>query len=201
MKIRIPVFQQNSLNERILRSGLVSQLRATPFTTGLISGTEMTIANGYSQNNYGYYEFEITGADLTKLLKLYVSADNVTFEQITTWGGTDGIRQKEYRLISGLISQSGTSNPTIVYSANEAIGTLSIERDIPGQYNLSSTFGSEFTSNKTLCLLSPTPASSTSKVSILPAGATIVQFLSADISGNFQDDVFNSNTFEIKIYP
>lgn len=110
MTIRIPVFQLNSLDERELRSGLNAELRATPFTSGLIEGTEMTIDNGYNQNNYGYYEFEILGSNLTKLLKLYVSADGTNFSVIDTWGGTNGIRQKDY----------------LTYSANYAIDIMGV---------------------------------------------------------------------------
>lgn len=126
MKIRIPVFQQNSLNERILRSGLVSQLRESPFSTGLISGVEMTIANGYEQNNYGYYEFEIAEEYLTVLLKLYVSANSgTTWEQVFTWGGTTGTREQSPNILDPADFNGGVprSNGTAFSNMGIDVGT------------------------------------------------------------------------------
>jgi len=63
-----------------------AQLRYTPFTSAeAIQGT--FVAGAYST-----VEFDITGANLTRYLKLYTSTDGTTYNEVKSWGGTAGIR-------------------------------------------------------------------------------------------------------------
>ena len=68
----------------IPRTGLYTQLRYSPYGVGDIASTGTEISTGN-------YEFNVTGANLTKYLKCYVSTNNSTFEEYISYGGTDGI--------------------------------------------------------------------------------------------------------------
>lgn len=200
MTIRIPVFQLNSLDERELRSGLNAELRATPFTSGLIEGTEMTIDNGYNQNNYGYYEFEILGSNLTKLLKLYVSADGTNFSVIDTWGGTNGIRQKEYLSYACTLSQSEENAPTVTINNNDIGVSANVSYLDIGRYSFAFP-DVVFNSVKTqvYCSLPSNVGKMIPFKADFASGLLIIE--SYDNNGILTDSILTFADFEIRIYP
>lgn len=200
MTIRIPVFQLNSLDERELRSGLNAELRATPFTSGLIEGTEMTIDNGYNQNNYGYYEFEILGSNLTKLLKLYVSADGTNFSVIDTWGGTNGIRLKEYLSYACTLSQFKENAPTVTINNNDIGVSANVSYLDIGRYSFAFPHV-VFNSVKTqvYCSLPSNVGKMIPFKGDFASGLLIIE--SYDNNGILTDDILTFADFEIRIYP
>jgi len=165
-----------------------AQLRYSPFTSSeAIQGAFVTGANST-------VEFDVTGANLTRYLKLYTSVDGTTYNEVKSWGGTDGIRQKEYLVYSALLTQSGTNAPVATILENTLIGTPTWNYLNPASYSATLTGG--FAVGKTIV----TPCNIT-----LVSGGT---FAVTDIQANLVEIQTDSNNaippffnVEIKVYP
>lgn len=96
-----------------------AQLRYSPFTSSeAIQGAFVTGA-------YSTVEFDVTGANLTRYLKLYTSTDGTTYNEVKSWGGTDGIRQKEYRLFSSRLTATNIVSQQIAVNELDTVSSIS----------------------------------------------------------------------------
>lgn len=138
MKILIPIDARllvNNVEYKGIGTGLFTQLRlASDETTVKSTGTEIETS--------GVYEFEITGTALTSYLELWIcTTENGTYTKVKSWGGTDGIRQKEYLVYSALMNQTGTSAPVATVLENTTGQTLTWIYNSVGDYSAAGTFG------------------------------------------------------------
>lgn len=107
-----------------------AQLRYSPFTSA------QAIQGAFVSGSNSTVEFDMIGVNLTKYLKLFVSMNGTDYAEKKSWGGTDGIRQKEclQTLITD-ITQEGTDPPTgeTVY---DEIGLLDWDYNGAGSYDI-----------------------------------------------------------------
>jgi len=165
-----------------------AQLRYTPFTSAqAIQGTFVTGANST-------VEFDITGANLTRYLKLYTSVDGTTYNEVKSWGGTNGIRQKEYLVYTALLSQSGTNAPVATILENTLIGTPTWNYLNPASYSATLTGG--FTVGKTMILPSNTTFATGDYFTV-----TDIQTNLIEVSTSANNSIPTFFNIEIRVYP
>lgn len=165
-----------------------AQLRYTPFTSAeAIQGTFVTGANST-------VEFDVTGANLTRYLKLYISTDGTTYNEVKSWGGTDGIRQKEYLVYSALLTQSGTNAPVATILENTLIGTPTWNYLNPASYSATLTGG--FTVGKTMILPSSTTFATGDYFTV-----TDIQTNLIEVSTSANNSIPTFFNIEIRVYP
>lgn len=112
----------------------------------------------------------------------------------------------KYKSYVALISQSGTSAPTITQSDNGLGGSPLYSRNDSGSYKLTVT--GAFTTNKTfaipsqICLFSEDiggfPSAASVKVYRLNANEVLIE--TRDSTGSLSDDILQGFTFEIRVY-
>jgi len=133
MKFTIPLRQVSSA-DNVQPRVIYCQLRLkSDETTVVATGSPLGA-------KVGWYEFEVTGLDLIKLLALYVcTSENGVYEEEITWGGTDGKRLKEYLTIEAHIitNHIGISSFGSIVTANDTGSEIEISKDGTGEYLLS----------------------------------------------------------------
>lgn len=173
-----------------------AQLRYTPFTSAqAIQGTFVTGA-------YSTVEFDVTGANLTRYLKLYTSTDGTTYNEVKSWGGTDGIRQKEYLVYSALLTQEGTANPVVTVLTNELGFTITWEREVAGSYFCAVAIDS-FPLTKTFAMIQQTSITTSDgiQVSIQIDDTQQAEIRTSDFDSTLVDGALLRTSVEIRIYP
>ncbi len=164
-----------------------AQLRYTPFTSAqAIQGTFVTGA-------YSTVEFDVTGANLTRYLKLYTSTDGTTYNEVKSWGGTDGIRQKEYLTYSALLTQTTTNAPVPTVLENTLGGTIVWTRTGQGDYF--AILAGAFTLNKTWLSPANIVLISGDNFSMLRTDSNIVTVITQS------DNNLDNFPIEMRVYP
>ena len=107
----------------------------------------------------------------------------------------------QYNVYRALLTQAGTSNPTVTVLQNTLGGTVTVTREDRGSYLISST--DLFTINKTGVNVSPIANDAYNGFAILGvAGSSIINLSTFDIdSGSLQDDMLVNTLIEIYVYP
>lgn len=107
-----------------------------------------------------------------------------------------------YKKLSFLISQSGTSNPVITIQENTTGGTFTATRDSVGNYNITATGGNIFTVGKTGLLSTLAGSFASGKLKHEFIGATLLVLNTYNDNGTtLTDGVMTDTYIEIKIYP
>jgi len=199
MKILIPIDARllvNNVEYKGIGTGLFAQLRlASDETTVKSTGTEIETS--------GVYEFEITGTALTSYLELWICAtENGTYTKVKSWGGTDGIRQKEYLVYTALVTQTGTSNPTVTVLTNELGFTITWEREVAGSYFCAVAIDS-FPLTKTFAMIQQTSVTTSDgiQVSIQIDDTQQAEIRTSDFDSTLVDGALLRTSVEIRIYP
>ena len=201
MKILIPIDARllvNNVEYKGIGTGLFAQLRlASDETTVKSTGTEIETS--------GVYEFEITGTALTSYLELWICAtENGTYTKVKSWGGTDGIRQKEYLVYTALLTQEGgTVDPTVTVLTNELGFTITWVRETTGTYSYSSMVSGTFPILKTFAMIQQTSITTSDgiQVSIQIDNDTQVEIRTTTIDSGLFDGALYYTSVEIRIYP
>ncbi len=201
MKILIPIDARllvNNVEYKGIGTGLFAQLRlASDETTVKSTGTEIETS--------GVYEFEITGTALTSYLELWICAtENGTYTKVKSWGGTDGIRQKEYLVYTALLTQEGgTVDPTVTVLTNELGFTITWVRETTGTYSYSSMVSGTFPILKTFAMIQQTSITTSdgTQVSIQIDNDTQVEIRTTTIDSGLVDGALYYTSVEIRIYP
>jgi len=175
-----------------------AQLRYTPFTSAeAIQGTFVTGA-------YSTVEFDVTGANLTRYLKLYTSTDGTTYNEVKSWGGTDGIRQKEYLVYSAIMTQEGGAVPPTVTVLENTLG-FTLDWDYDGVGTYPTTFETAvFPTGKTFAFIGQTSIFTANSVgnSIQIDSNNQIEIRTANIiTATTENGALFRTPVEIRIYP
>lgn len=127
----------------------------------------------------------LTIGDLQASIETFVNSSS---------GGTGAL---SYKVYSVLISQAGTSDPTVVVLENTTSETPTLARAGAGEYTI--TFVQTLAANKTAAIIGQPPLIS-AKSTILRTDANTITANSLDGSGSFADGLLSSTFLEIRIY-
>ena len=107
----------------------------------------------------------------------------------------------KYKVYTALLSQSGTSNPTVIVLEN-TIGTVTVTRNSAGVYYLSSSAFNGFSSNNKVVVFLLNGQSTTGlyQAKYVPPIST-VQLASLNTSNIATDSLLDSASIEIRVYP
>lgn len=140
----------------------------------------MLNTNGGSQRYAIFDGSTITGTDKT-----------FTFPNVS---GT--IALEKYKVYTALVSQSGTSAPTVTVLGDNTIGSISWTRSTTGTYV--GTLTGVFTNAKTICFINNTVSGS---LTLQRSTDNTVTLTTADLTGTLLDGRLNNNSIEIRVYP
>ncbi len=126
-----------------------------------------------------------------------VSGSNATSSNhFITKGQFDAAVTSGIKRYVALISQSGTSAPTVTVLENSLGFTPTFGYTSAGLYDVASASG--FTSNKTCVILQ---AGINSRAGATVAGVSSITLTSQNSSGTLTDGILNNNTLKIEVYP
>ena len=126
---------------------------------------------------------------------LVINDGTPTTKKITVANFKTGLGVKYTKLV-GLLTQVGTTAPTLTILENSTGATFTTTRQNVGVYQIT-TLSSVFTLNKTLVLANNFIYPYT--IDIARTGATNITIGTYD-SASTSDDVLNASSFEIRIY-
>lgn len=171
-----------------------AQLRYTPFTSSQsVQGTFVTGSNST-------VEFNLVGTNITRFMKLYVSTNGSTYGEVKSWGGTNGIRQKEYLSYACTLSQSEEKAPTVTINNNDIGVSANVSYLDIGRYSFAFP-DVVFNSVKTqvYCSLPSNVGKMIPFKGDFASGLLIIE--SYDNNGILTDGILTFADFEIRIYP
>ena len=111
-----------------------------------------------------------------------------------------------YKIYSGIITQSGTSNPTINVLQNTTGGTVSIARSSTGVYFATLT-GASFTSGKTFCLqnmgvfMGTLNTDTPFRIEFSYTTSNFTLYTNKTSTNTLTDGLLEGLYFEIRVYP
>lgn len=110
----------------------------------------------------------------------------------------DGLSAKP-KVYIALLTQSGTSDPTVTVVLNTLGSTPAITRDDVGSYFITAT--GKFTTDKTICEIDHFLDDTFGKLTINRATSDICVVKSYDSSDTASDDMLLNNWVKITVYP
>ena len=120
---------------------------------------------------------------------------------ITVQDAINDLATPAYRVFTAIISQSGTSNPTVVAVLQNTIGTITITRNAQGVYYFESPSFNSFSSNNKV-FVSVTNGQSTTGLyasQYVPPIST-VQIITFNTSNTATDGLLSNACLEIRLY-
>lgn len=142
-----------------------------------------------------------TNANLTGIILLdgqpaYDETNDVLVigDGVTAFESLPKLRKSINTVFTGLISQSSTSDPTVIILENTTGATPTYSRIDVGVYGINAT--GLFTLDKTFCLIN----SGDNNYAIFRNSADQIRITTADGAGSATDGLLDKTEFEIRIY-
>ena len=111
---------------------------------------------------------------------------------------------KPYKVLTGNLTQTGTSAPTFTILQNTTGVTYTMGYTSAGVYTLTANSGTPFTANKTFIIggaLQSAAGGNIVQFAYERNTTTLIDLYTTDLSSGAANDLLNNTSFEVRIYP